>query len=376
VFRESGERILLESHMNTLRQEFSGVTADTIGAKSTERSAYASQLCVILTEKCNIRCRHCINDCSPSRTEELDWHILESFVRQAAHLTFVRSIAFSGGEPFLNTTTLEPAIALCRECVLGTSVTTNGFWASSVNKAKRILEKLKGLAQLCLSADEFHQEFIPIERIANAITACHELGINCAVVVTHLKGNLKEVERIRRQLKQVEGFYEIQQYPVLPRGRALTGVRKSDFFNYDVSNAVCVSADAPTLNVSGELNACCGPADHWPGGYRLHFGHLNQRTLKDIIEVADRDPIVQALRVWGPARLLELAGSHAKPNGISRDTPAAIDICTICEYLFTDPSRTKMVERTLEDSKVQRNLAVDRMARLGEVSMFLGLDHG
>jgi len=343
------------------------------GEYTSDRSAYAADLCVLLTEKCNIRCRHCISDCSPARADDLDSDTLESFVRQAAQLRFVRSVTFSGGEPFVDVLRLERAISLCRECGLAVAVTTNGFWASNVTTAKKILKKLVGLIQVCLSTDEFHQEFIPVERIANAVRACRELGVHCAVVVTHLRNNTGESARVRQQLRAVDGLYEIQQWPVVPSGRAK--VELDDFFTYDMTNAVCGSADSPTLNVEGELTACCGPADHWPGGHRLNFGHLNQRTLKEMLEFGDRDPIVQALRVWGPARLLDLAGSYAKQNGISLDTPAAIDICTICEYLFTDSFRTKMVEKALEDNKIQHNLAVDRMARLGEISMFVNLQH-
>ena len=115
------------------------------GKGPVERTPYASQIGVILTEKCNIKCRHCINECSPVRNEDLDWGVLESFIKQAADSTFVDSIEFSGGEPFIDITRLENAVSLCREYGLAYTLTTNGFWASNVSSAKKLLKKLKNL---------------------------------------------------------------------------------------------------------------------------------------------------------------------------------------------------------------------------------------
>lgn len=359
--------------MNKVRSRFGEESTNIDMQQSSARSSYGSDLCVILTEKCNIRCRHCISSCSPSRTEDLDWANLDAFIRQAGDSSFVNSIGFSGGEPFMDIPRLETAVTLCREHGLAPTVTTNGFWAHSVTAAKDVLKKMKSLIQVCLSTDVFHQEFIPVDRIVNAIKACDEFGIHCAVVVTHLKDNQDEAERIRRQLHHVDGLFTLQQWPVLNSGRARFQIKKDDLFTYDLSNSVCVSADTPTLNANGELTACCGPAGQWPDSHRLSFGHLNDRALKETIEIGDQDPIVQALRVWGPARLLDLAMACAAKKGITLDIPAAIDICTICEYLFTDVERTTLVERSLQEVDIMRELVVTRMARLGEVSMFLNL---
>lgn len=372
--REVGIDINGEQHVKKLRLRFAEESAAAVKEQTSERLSYASDLCAILTEKCNIRCRHCLSDCSPSRIDDLDMKILKSVIQQAAELSFIHVIGFSGGEPFIDIPRLETAVALCREHGLAPTVTTNGFWASGVTAAKEILRKLEGLIQVCLSTDEFHQEFIPVDRIANAIIAAHELGIHCAVVVTHLKDPERQARSVKQQLKSVDGLYEMQQWPVVRSGRALVEIPESEFYAYDVSNAVCVSADMPTLNANGKLTGCCGPAGQWPPGHRLELDSLSQRSLKDILEVGDRDPVIQSIRVWGPAWLLELAVSYAQRSGISLATPEAVDMCAICEYLFTNPSHTELVEQSLQEKQILRELAVARMARLGEVSMFLNLD--
>jgi pyruvate-formate lyase-activating enzyme len=336
-----------------------------------ERASYASQLCVIITEKCNIRCRHCISNSSPSCTEDLDLDVLRAFICEASQSEMVSSIGFSGGEPFLDTGRLERAVGFCTQYGLEATVTTNGFWASSVAAAKDLLIRLGGLSEVCLSTDAFHQEFVPVERIVNAIKACREHDICCTVLVTHLNDPLGEVARVRRQLRAVAGSYEMQQWPVLPSGRAVTEIDSGDFFRCDVSNAVCVSADTPTLNANAELTACCGPSGHWPDGHRLYLGRAGQHSLGAMLQAAENDAVIHGLRVFGPARMLALTVSNAREEGVSLSTPSTTAMCTICEYLFTDRRRTELVQQLLENSQTQRELAFGRMALLGEVSMFL-----
>jgi hypothetical protein len=362
-----------------MKKQSTGFAAKSVVSSSKcpiERASYASQMCVILTEKCNIRCRHCINNCSPSGGENLDMGILESFIRQAAESIFVSSIGFSGGEPFIDIERMEQAVGLCREYGLDCTVSTNGFWASSVAAAKNILGRLKGLSRLCVSTDVFHQEFIPSAIIINAINACNELDIDCCILVTYLNDPGQEVETVRQNLRDAKGSYEIQQWPVLRIGRALSEIDHDAFFIIDLSNAVCVSADSPTLNVSGELIACCGPASQWPQGHRLSLKYTSKQSLKETLQAADQDPVIHALRVWGPTQLLRLAISSARQKGFSFAAPEVVDMCSICERLCTDPFHTDLVQQALDTYQTQRELAVARMIQLGEVSMFHHLTHG
>lgn len=341
-----------------------------------DRISFASEICVILTEKCNIRCRHCVSNCSPSRNEDLDLSILESFLRQAAESEFVNSVGFSGGEPFIDIARLEYAAGLCGRYGLDFDVTTNSFWAKDVASAKNILLRLRGLSRLCLSTDIFHQEFIPSSYIVNAINACNELNIDCCVVVTYLKNSYRGEEIIRRELRGAEGAYTIQQWPALPVGRASNEINHADFLVYDSSEAVCATADTPMLNVHGELIACCGPAIHWPRGNLLNLKHLSERPLDETLKSADQDSVIQALRVWGPAYVFRLVSSLGRRKGSFFKTTTMDHMCSICKCLLADPYHAELVQQALESSRIRRELAVTRMAKLGEVSMFIGLSDG
>lgn len=60
---------------------------------------------------------------------------------------------------------------------------TNGFWANSVRKASTTVEKLKnlGITKIFFSIDYFHQRFVPIEFVKNAIETSLEHGLEVCI---------------------------------------------------------------------------------------------------------------------------------------------------------------------------------------------------
>src|SRR4051812_21594883 len=171
-----------------------------------ERPRYASRLGFIITETCNIRCSHCLPESDASKRKGIAWPTLERAIREAGASGIVDTVSFTGGEPFVRFALLSLAVGLCRELGLQSTVMTNGFWARNVSRATEVLRKLDGLTRLGLSTDIFHQPFVSVERIRDAIIAGNNLGIACAVRVCHLTDPDGEIERVRQQLDAVKGL--------------------------------------------------------------------------------------------------------------------------------------------------------------------------
>ncbi|MDD4132711.1 MAG: radical SAM protein, partial [Methanocorpusculum sp.] len=113
---------------------------------------YFSNICIDLTERCNIRCRHCILDVNePGKPP--GWAVIERLITEAADLQEIQEIAFVGGEPFLEYQTLVKSVALCRRKGLRSSVVTNGYWAKNATAANKMLGELDGLTTLSVSTD-------------------------------------------------------------------------------------------------------------------------------------------------------------------------------------------------------------------------------
>jgi hypothetical protein len=125
---------------------------------------------LILTYWCNAACRSCYLCCGPpQRREEMSPADALSYWRSlAAASPHGCRIHLSGGEPFGDWGRL---IEVCRAAAgegLGPldKVETNAFWATDaavVADRMRALDAC-GMRKLVISADPYHQQFVPIER--------------------------------------------------------------------------------------------------------------------------------------------------------------------------------------------------------------------
>ena len=135
---------------------------------------------LMLTYWCNARCESCYVCCGPKRREEMS---IDFALRVWRELTEASPhgcrIHLSGGEPFGN---WERLIELCRRAhreKLGPleKVETNAFWATSARIVRERLAALDaaGMGKLTISADPYHQQYIPIDRCRLAARAAEEV---------------------------------------------------------------------------------------------------------------------------------------------------------------------------------------------------------
>ena len=124
---------------------------------------------IMLTCWCNARCACCYLCCSPDRREEMTDReavdVWRQLVQASPHGCRVH---LTGGEPFGD---WQRLIGVCRQAAeLGLGplqkVETNGFWADDERVIRARLRNLDqaGMETLGISADPYHQQFVPIER--------------------------------------------------------------------------------------------------------------------------------------------------------------------------------------------------------------------
>jgi len=336
-----------------------------------ERVEYSSRIGFIVTEACNIKCAHCLPESEPSKKNTTDWTAVHRAIDELAATGIVQTVSFTGGEPFLQQERLAAAIAHCRRVGLEATVITNAFWATSVAKAIQVLERMGGLTRLGLSADPFHQAFLPITRVRDAVLAAHQLEIPCAVRVCHLGDPDREIEAVREQLIDVAGLYHLEHQPVQPIGRAAQAIRADAIYLYDTTLAFCRSADSHAVNVHGDVTACCGATSYWSGDHALKFGNIGRDSMATILRNADRSAVLHAVRLWGPAGLVALVREQAEAEGVALQEPdlRANEICTLCQWAVADPVRGGLLSRAVARPEVARRIAVDRMLELGETPL-------
>jgi hypothetical protein len=334
--------------------------------------SFFSNLEIVVTSRCNIKCRHCIYDCHPASKKKLSKPVLKDLIRQASNLPSLRSVIFTGGEAFLEYENLVESIAFCGELELESSIVTNGYWALNPYITKQKLTRLNGLKILYVSTDLFHQEFIPVDRIRNIIKSCNELGIDCVIRVSYLNDPAYEIGIIKKQLKEFEGLYTISAMPVAPFGRAAKLSDTSLFYEYSPYGLPCCGADNPVIDANGDVKFCPGGLFSHPDNGLLTVGNIFYETLETLRISTDSNPIVQMLRLHGPSGLVHLVRNQAIEDGISLDLSQVEkikDLCSLCKYIITDPDNNKLLQHAVKNPEVYREIALSRFEEFGEISM-------
>jgi hypothetical protein len=277
---------------------------------------------LLLTYRCNARCESCYLCCGPRRDGEMTvadaieaW---DGLVRASPHGCRVH---LSGGEPFLNWPLLIDVCRAAKREGLAPleKVETNAFWADSeeiVRDRARQLDEA-GMETLAISADPYHQQFVPIERARLAAAAAREV-LGAGRVRVRWEDWLREGESTagldeprRAELflryasggrDRLTGRLAERLAPALPRRPAETWAASSCRESLLRSRHVHVGPEGLVMP-----GTCAG----------VVLGRLGPRTAADVWESLRVDhaqrPIVGRLAAGGPCALLAEAAEAGMP---------------------------------------------------------------
>lgn len=194
---------------------------------------YPDKLGILVTNRCPANCDICCFCCSPEKTDNMSEFLLEKCIDEAIQSPKIKTVGFSGGEPFLQ---FERILALTYKASsngLGVSCTTNGFWAKDRVVAEEKIKKLKhaGLKKISVSFDLFHQQFIPTICIKNILELCnkYEILTDMGSVITKSRNDLGSIMcDIQNQMVGVPHYYAA----CLPVGNAKSRISPDDLI-YD-----------------------------------------------------------------------------------------------------------------------------------------------
>ena len=145
-----------------------------------------------LTDKCNASCEVCCFQCSPRGSFLIDEAVAMRYIDEAAAIGTVRMLYFSGGEPLLFPETLKRLSGYAFERYgIHSLVATNGFWGADIERGTALMRELAecGLSKVRISADLYHQRYIPADAVRGALRIAHELGILSHITVMDVKGH-------------------------------------------------------------------------------------------------------------------------------------------------------------------------------------------
>jgi len=339
--------------------------------------AFVREAGLVVTYRCQISCQHCNVEAGPHRTEEVALGEALDWIGQIADYRNgrIRALSFTGGEPLYSVERFKTLSSFARERGLFASAVTNAYWASTREGAIALLRQLTGLQALSISTDVHHQKQIPFEWVENAIAAAKECGLPYDVAICTEDVEDPEYLRVIAQLEQITAPNTIARVITFPVGRARMSLDASRYqHTAEPVKSACLMAGLPIFLLDGRVVACIGPILSLTSPQPLAFGSLRERSLQEILDEAEVNPILHAIRIWGPRYLV----SRVREAGLAEHLPPSFiknSICHACYCLMSNPRLVQFMAELAHDQEFVERVAYGRVYYLKETEMveLLGL---
>lgn len=184
--------------------------------------SFADIVFLEVTRKCNLRCKHCLNNSGENIPNELSDSELKTLIQDLAD-SGVQDIRFTGGEPLLNKNIYD-YIKLASKNGIYTSIGTNATLIT-----KEIAKKLKesGLNKAVVSIDGTEETHNFIRGKGNYSKAMiglenlREQGIRVRVNSVIMKSNIEEVITLAKDLHKKKIHIFLRRFIEAGRGKNL-----------------------------------------------------------------------------------------------------------------------------------------------------------
>jgi MoaA/NifB/PqqE/SkfB family radical SAM enzyme len=305
---------------------------------------------LMLTYKCTTACPHCIVKAGPHRTEEVLIEDAVNWIEQAAgyRAGYIQGLALTGGEPFYNLDLLRRISDLGDELGMVISVVSNAFWATSKQAALQMLTSVPAIRMISLSTDVYHQKTIPFDHVINAIEAAEECGLLYSVAICTDRIDNIEYKKTLARLSQIIDEDKIRISIAFPVGRAENLLK---VLNYDTSPepsvSACTMGSSPIIFPDGNMFACIGPLLTLKNKHPLLLGNVYEEPLEVILDRAESNLLLHAIRIWGPWKLV----AALKKEGYSDLLPDEYITDSVCDACYKLMSNDRILDSLINIAK-------------------------
>ena len=299
----------------------------------------------LFTLHCNIACAHCYNNSGPhKKAKRLPLDRMLAIIAQMPSAG-IRRLDITGGEPFLYPRDLLAIIEAARAAGLdGIGINTNGFWASTDERAKRMLDRLAqaGFMQghqdkIKISGGVYHQEFIQFERVLTPARNYYDRFCKALLIDFELppQGGSAVADEVRNRISaaSLTGRVRLKWRQIRPHGRG-EHIAASDIASTDFP---CQSMNGIMINPDETAQPCAG-MNHENNGIVL--GRSDQHDLKTLVKRMQNDPILQFLATKPMDQIFAYVAKEKRQGGYT-------GVCGLCKNALGDLTEREPVQAAL-----------------------------
>lgn len=311
-----------------------------------------STLALVYTYTCTAACQHCCYTCAPTRDEKMSFERALTLIRQASKVESIRTVAVTGGEPFLF---FDELLHLCSEASsfgLDFGCITNCSWATTESKARERISALveRGLGRLSLSCDPSHQAYVPAERVQNVISVAAEYDIDVVISASLLPWDNQPEPCITLP---ISNRFKIAYGPVIPVGRAAQFDLPGTVPLKDISQKHCTGLNELVVEPNLDVLPCCGIGGMTPP---LVLGSARTTSLEALVSGARHNGLLRLIGHFGFDKLL----THAeRVIGTLPLQDRYISLCHLCFDLLSNRTTAEHlpeIVRSFENAYLDRFL--------------------
>jgi Radical SAM superfamily/4Fe-4S single cluster domain len=299
-------------------------------------------LVLIPSDHCNLSCRHCAPACGPKLKHRWDATLLRTCISDAAKIPNLNKVVhFAGGEPLLYQRELLELCQHAHQNGFASTMVTNGFWGRNSDRSREYFKQLShfGLVRVELSTDVFHQEFLPIEVIGQAIGVLKGVGLRITLRVITTRAHSIDETLGRLSPEDLDGL-EIIGSPVVPIGRAREAVPQSEYYLSDRGSVgACHQSLNLTVRSDGSVFPCCAGSEENPS---LSIGNINALPIDLLVRRAELNMTLKQLVYSGPSSFFELLREEGLGHKIKCKYT---NICHVCSEMFSDREVVDVISR-------------------------------
>lgn len=347
---------------------------------------FASDLVLVYSNKCNLRCAHCIQDSGPLEEDRLLPWRANRLVKKAAE-GGIRKLFISGGEPLLFWDEVLEILRNAAGSGFHTTVVSNASWAVDPRLAWVKAQELKqaGLAELAVSTDVYHMEFVSPAAIRNALRAALKCGLR-------LKIKLLEDDEVERSVRELceplpKGtVWEdlVERIPLVPNGRARRVQEREHHAGRLQLGGLHPCVAGPSLQASprGRVFRCCLAAqmdkitasgDPNP----FFFGDADTFDLARAVKKAQGSLLFRIATEWSVSALVDLL-EPGNPVRRRASLGHYEHVCQLCMDLCSLSSNLATIQSVLDVTSVreqyERRMYLAKLPALGSRRVQTGDD--